>query len=139
MFLKFSISVNGDIYSKSTPVGIEFVKLYKRNVIPHVETVCLLTRKQMQKPLRMSYLRCFQGFIYFLMVGKVIDLGCVLRIQEKELDCTHPCKCSFALRVQPFSKRNCQKIKKHSHFNIDRDNKMKYNKQQVGLQPCTRR
>jgi hypothetical protein len=31
----------------------------------------------MYKPLTMAYLRRFQGFLYFLMVGKVMDLGCV--------------------------------------------------------------
>ena len=31
------------------------------------------------QPLIMAYLRRFQGFLYFLMKGKVIDFGCVLR------------------------------------------------------------
>jgi hypothetical protein len=34
----------------------------------------------------------------FVMVGKVINLGCVIRNEEKELDCGYPCKYSFVLR-----------------------------------------
>ena len=44
----------------------------------------------MYKPLEMAYLRCFQGFLYFLMVGKVMDLGCVLREEGKRARLLEP-------------------------------------------------
>ena len=47
----------------------------------------------------------FSGVSLFLMAGKVIDFGCVLREYSLTAELNSPVKCSFALRVQPFSKR----------------------------------
>ena len=52
----------------------------------------------------MAYLRCSQGFLCLMMAGKVIDFGCVLREYSLTAELNSPVKCSFALRVQPFSK-----------------------------------
>lgn len=52
----------------------------------------------------MAHLRCFQGFLYFLRVGKVIDFVCVLREYGLTDELSSPMKYSFALKVQPFRK-----------------------------------
>jgi len=40
------------------------------------------------------------------MVGKVMDLGCVLREYGLDAELSSPMQISFALKVQPFSKRS---------------------------------
>ncbi len=52
----------------------------------------------------MAYLRCLQGVVLFLKVRKVIGFGCVLRLYGINSELGSPVKCSFALRVQLFSK-----------------------------------